>query len=300
MKTRILGFAAILILALSCVDANRSYVRKAVRIMDRQGIFAEGAEWESARKAALSAQPGSIAEAQEIVREALRVAGGKHSFLKTEESVANDAHADWPAPTVSLEEDGIAVLLLPPFGGNREEGVKYARTVLEGIPEDVRGVVIDLRDNTGGDMYPMIAAVHRFIEDEDILRFRTRKRTQWIPLSFVIQGAGISRMSRIECPVALLTNGLTASSGEATLLCFRGLDYARSFGLPTAGYASANMPFTLPDGAQLVLTTGCDVARTGEVFCNDPIEPDVLTETPLEDALAWLRSQPSANIGDTD
>lgn len=291
MKARFFGWAAILILAISCGDANRSCVRKAVRIMDKQGIFAEGPEWESAREKALAATPGSIEDAQETVREALKVAGGKHSFLMTEEAVAKDAAAEWPAPTVSLEEDGIAVLALPPFGGNREEGVKYALAALEGIPEDVPGVVIDLRDNTGGDMYPMIAAVHRFIADDDILRFRTRKRTLWIQLPFVLQGVGISQMARLECPVALLTNALTASSGEATLLCFRGLDYARSFGLPTAGYASANAPFALPDGSQLVLTTGCDVARTGEVFCDDPIEPDVLTETPLEDALQWIRAQ---------
>lgn len=38
----------------------------------------------------------------------------------------------------------------------------------------------------------------------------------------------------------------------------------------------------------VVLTTGCDVSRTGEVFCNDSINPDVYLETPLEDALAWI------------
>ncbi len=38
----------------------------------------------------------------------------------------------------------------------------------------------------------------------------------------------------------------------------------------------------------LVLTTGEDIARTGEAFCDDPIAPNVLTETPLEDALEWL------------
>ncbi len=42
--------------------------------------------------------------------------------------------------------------------------------------------------------------------------------------------------------------------------------------------------------SQLVLTTGEDVARTGEVFCDDPINPDVLTETPYEAALEWINS----------
>jgi len=30
------------------------------------------------------------------------------------------------------------------------------------------------------------------------------------------------------------------------------------------------------------------MARTGKIFCDDPIEPDVLTQTPLEDAVAWI------------
>jgi C-terminal processing protease CtpA/Prc len=219
-------------------------------------------------------------------------AGGKHTFLKTESEVTEDATStDWEMPSVSIESDGIAVIKLPPFSGNHDEGIRYAKTVLDAVPDDIKGVVIDLRDNRGGNMYPMIAAVHRFIADDDILRFRTRKRTQWIQLPFVIQGTGVERMNRIECPVAILTNEWTASSGEATLLCFRGLDYVRVFGSSTAGYASANQPFPLPGGDQLILTTGCDVARTGEVFCDDPIEPDQLTETPLEDALEWIKTK---------
>jgi hypothetical protein len=31
------------------------------------------------------------------------------------------------------------------------------------------------------------------------------------------------------------------------------------------------------------------MARTGEIFCDDPIAPDVETAQALEDALAWLR-----------
>jgi len=116
-------------------------------------------------------------------------------------------------------------------------------------------------------------------------------RTQWIMLENVLQFAGVQQQPRIMCPVAILTNEWTGSSGEAVLLCFRGLDSVLVFGSPTAGYASANKPFPMPDGSSMVLTTGCDVARTGETFCDDPIAPDVNTKAPLEDALAWLRSQ---------
>ena len=289
MKKASIILAAVLLLV-SCGDANRQYVRKAIRIMDKNGLFAEGPGWESARAEALSANPGSLEEAQEIVRTVARVAGGKHSFLQLAGSVVADAISEWPAPEVTFSDVGIPVVSLPPFSGNHNEGVKYASAVLSAVPEDIPGVVIDLRGNTGGNMYPMIAAVHRFLpKDDETLRFRTRGRTQWIPLSNAVQMAGVQQRSRIECPVAVLTDDNTASSGEATLICFRGLDYVRVFGGPTAGYASANQPFPLPGGDHLVLTTGCDVARTGEVFCDDPVEPDVLTDTPLEDALEWIK-----------
>ena len=283
---------AAVLLVVSCGDANRQYVRKAIRIMDKQGLFAEGPDWESAKSEAQSANPASLEEAQEIVRTAAQVAGGKHSFLQLAGSVAADATSEWPAPEVTFSEGGIPVVSLPHFSGNHDEGVKYASAVLSAIPEDVLGVVIDLRGNTGGNMYPMIAAVHRFLpNDDETLRFRTRGKTQWIPLSYAVQMAGVQQRSRIECPVAILTDSFTASSGEATLICFRGLDYVRVFGSPTAGYASANQPFPLPGGDHLVLTTGCDVARTGEVFCDDPIDPDVVTDTPLEYALAWIKNR---------
>ena len=40
----------------------------------------------------------------------------------------------------------------------------------------------------------------------------------------------------------------------------------------------------------LILNIGEDVARTDEVFCDDPIAPDVVSETPLEDAIKWIES----------
>ena len=290
MKKLFVLFAAMLLMV-SCMDSNRRYVRKAVRIMNDQGILATDSRWWEEYESAMDARPASREEAQEIVRAAAKVAGGKHSFLQLAGSVISDATSEWPAPDVTFR-DGIPVVTPPPFSGNQAEGVHYASAVLSAIPDDIRGVVIDLRGNTGGNMYPMIAAVHRFLpNDDEMLRFRTRKRTQWIPLSYAVQVAGVQQKSRIECPVAILTDDHTASSGEATLICFRGLDYVRVFGGPTAGYASANQTFPLPGGDKLVLTTGCDVARTGEVFCDDPIEPDVVTETPLEDALEWINNK---------
>ena len=282
----------------SCGSAEQQYVKKAVKLMDKHGLFAEGPAWEEARQAALAARPATMDEAYEHTRTALKVAGGKHSFIWTTESQQKIAERDKATePSVKQLEDGIVLITIPEFSGQtKDEQQRYARTVLDAIPEAgtsgteaLNGVVIDLRGNTGGNMYPMIAAVHRFLPDDSILRFKSRKYTMHVTKEFVLRTVGIEEQPRIDCPVALLTDTLTASSGEATLLCFRGLENTRTFGLPTAGYASANSPYPMPDGSKLILTQSCDMARTGELFCDDPIAPDVATDQPMEDALVWLK-----------
>ena len=287
---RLFFIILISVLVAACGDANSNYVRKAVRIMDLNGIYALGDEWEKAKAEALAARPASIEEAQEIVAKAGKIAGGKHTFLLTADDIQENAEAEKELPTVETMDSGITLIRLPLFSGNAQEGVEYALTVLDAIPDNPQGVIIDLRGNRGGNMYPMIAAVHPFLPDDTILKFRTRKRTMMIDVDYAIATASIERRPHIDCPVALLTDDFTGSSGEAVLLCFRGLDNARTFGSATAGYASSNQPFNLPGGSQLVLTIGEDVARTGEAFCDDPIEPDVPTATPLEDACGWIFS----------
>ena len=294
---RTVYLAALLALTLvsACQSKEQVFVGKAIRLMDKHGLFAEGPAWDQMRAAALMERPASMDEAYAITRAALKVAGGKHSFILTEEMSQKSAEIDKNTePSVTPLDDGILLIVLPAYSSlTIEEEQRYTNSVLEALPESgsLQGVIIDLRGNSGGNMYPMIAAVHRFMPDDDILKFKSRRSTMPIPRSYVLRSVGLEAQPQINCPVALLTDEGTASSAEATLLCFRGLDYARTFGAPTAGYASANTPYPLPDGSRLLLTTGCDMARTGEIFCDDPIVPDLVTDQPLEEALAWIRER---------
>lgn len=67
--------------------------------------------------------------------------------------------------------------------------------------------------------------------------------------------------------------------------------YSRSFGVPTAGYASANIVVDMPDGAGIMLTVAKDVARTGEEFAEEPVKPDVVTDNPEAEATRWLSEE---------
>lgn len=278
-----------------------TYGKNALSTIDKNGIFAGNDEWKSTYNECLKMieNAKSYDDTYDAIRKALSVGGGKHSMLMTKsESQDTTESYDEVLPTVSLDGD-IAIIKLPDFLGTAEAGQKYAKVAEDFIHENrdkIKGVVLDLRGNTGGDMGPMATAVSSLLPDGELVYYHYRSYD--IPVTLkngVVSNAGTGGKSlypedKLNVPVAILTDDMTASSGEALTLCFRGLENTRTFGAPTAGYTSVNMLYNMYDGAQMYLTVAFDKARTGEIFKETSIEPDVATDSPLEAALEWLRS----------
>lgn len=277
------------------------YGKDALATIGKNGIYSGSDEWKSTYEECLKMieNAESYEDTYPAIKKALSVGGGKHSMLMTKsESQDTTESYDEVLPTVSLNGD-IAVIKLPDFLGTAEAGRKYAKVAEDFIHENrdkINGVVLDLRGNTGGDMGPMATAVSSLLPDGELMYYHYRSYD--IPVTLkngVVSNAGTGGKSlypdeKLKVPVAILTDGMTASSGEALTLCFRGLENVKTFGAPTAGYTSVNMLYSLYDGAQMYLTVAFDKARTGEVFEETRIEPDVVTDSPLEAALEWLRS----------
>lgn len=277
------------------------YGKDALATIGKNGIYSGSDEWKSTYEECLKMieNAESYEDTYPAIKKALSVCGGKHSILmtKSESQITSDSY-DEVLPTVSLNGD-IAVIKLPDFLGTAEAGRKYAKVAEDFIHENrdkINGVVLDLRGNTGGDMGPMATAVSSLLPDGELMYYHYRSYDVPVTLKDgVISNAGTGGKSlypdeKLKVPVAILTDDMTASSGEALTLCFRGLENVKTFGAPTAGYTSVNMLYSLYDGAQMYLTVAFDKARTGEIFKETSIEPDVATDSPLEAALEWLRS----------
>lgn len=278
-----------------------TYGKNALSTIDKNGIFAGNDEWKSTYNECLKMieNAKSYDNTYDAIRKALSVGGGKHSMLMTKSESQNTTESyDEVLPTVSIDGN-IAIIKLPDFLGTAEAGQKYAKIAEDFIHENrdkIKGVVLDLRGNTGGDMGPMATAVSSLLPDGELVYYHYRSYDVPVTLkNGVVSNAGTGGKSlypdeKLNVPVAILTDDMTASSGEALALCFRGLENTRTFGAPTAGYTSVNMLYNMYDGAQMYLTVAFDKARTGEIFKETPIEPDVATDSPLEAALEWLRS----------
>lgn len=200
-------------------------------------------------------------------------------------------------PTVTVDGE-IATAVVPEFTGDPAAGQRYADTLAEGLVDaDVCGVIVDLRGNGGGDMGPMLAGLAPLLPDGEISSFVIRDQVTTVRLTDgKVSGGGTTTSTAagattLDVPVAVLTDGGTGSSGEQAAIAFRGLDRARSFGLPTAGYASVNQTMTLYSGSTLALAVGETEDRTGARFGDAPIAPDQLSEDPVADATAWLTGQ---------
>lgn len=219
-------------------------------------------------------------------------------------------------PQGRLLEQGIAYLELPEMSGTEHEVTEYAATAQRLIREldqhGASGWVVDLRRNGGGNMWPMLAGVGPLLGEGKLGVFTYPDREAvWTYRAgrallgelLLAQVDDPYELRRPGPPVAVLTSRLTSSSGELTLLAFRGRPRTRSFGEPTSGVPTANAERELSDGAMIYLTVAYGTDRVGRTY-SGPVVPDQplpvdwtrfgrRDDPVLHAALEWLLCRPS-------
>ncbi|MDV3468722.1 S41 family peptidase [Stenotrophomonas sp. C3(2023)] len=242
------------------------------------------------------ATPG---EARRAVRHLLRALGDNHSFLVDPvqmQALPQQSRARFQPPRWELLEGSWGYLEVPGvLGGDAEVTRQYTTALLSALQEGhrygVRGWMVDLRGNTGGAMWPMLAGLEPLLRGHPAGAFEDRagRRTAW--RTRVSSGsAQVADLSQL--PVAVLTSPRTASSGEAVAVAFRARPRTRSFGEPTAGLSTGNRGFTLLDGSVLQLTTVAFVDGAGIRYGHElmPAQP-AAQGAALDEALRWLQRQ---------
>lgn len=274
----------------------QKYAADALTVMELMGIHGSSDEFKQAKREAKQQvkDAQSYADTYEALRTAIKAAGGKHSNVISPERNTPGTEENSELPSVD-KRGGVALAHVPSVARG-PVAQEYADTLAKGIQEHARcGAVVDLRGNDGGDMGPMLAGLSALLPDGTALEFVSPHSTSQVTISGnSVKGGGTpitTSGGKLNVPVAVLTDEETASSAEATMLAFRGITNSRSFGKPTAGFASANMMIDLVDGAGLMITIAADRDRNGNEYMDDPIKPDVETDDALSAALAWLTEQ---------
>jgi C-terminal processing protease CtpA/Prc len=273
-----------------------------------------------ARTIAEAGDAASPAETYPTIRRALERIGDNHSFFRAPGSEPTHAGAqatgsqpELASVATNLIEAGIGFIEVPAFSGGGVAGDQLAalyHQLIERVDEmGVCGWVVDLRGNTGGDLWPMLAGVGPILGSgyvgsfvyPDSLVDEWGYRDGLAALNQRVVATAEPFYVRTASPasVAVLTDGRTASAGEGIAVAFRGRPATRSFGSPTRGLSTGNAGFDLTDGAVIFLTVAWMADRLGQIY-REGLDPDSwvsgdktgdrTTDATLEAALTWLET----------
>lgn len=299
-----------------------AYLAAAVDYIEQNAYFDAGVDWEAVRAEAFERAGGAstFAETHAAIQYVLSQLGDHHSAFFTPERAAGLQGSSLNRrPSGQVIQERIGYVVIPSISGSVNKASLYAqagqRLIQQLDAQGVCGWVIDLRDNGGGNVYPMLAAVGPLLGADPLGGYRYASGDEiWLSYAdglILANDVPLSTygdllfdppyaLERSDPPVAVLTSRTTASSGEMLLIAFVGRPRTRVFGQETAGLTTSNSVKELFDGAWIALTTGVDFDRSGQAYGESVTPDEVLPQdvNPLEAASTWLLEQDGCQTQD--
>ncbi len=275
--------------------AATNFLNEVIGIMESNSLHRNTIDWSDFKNEVFEV----VGTAQNIndvyesgaIQKALELLGDNHSFISrangtfVSASTAVCPRRDPPRPEIP---ENIGYIFITGFSSPSEAGITaFAEELQDIIREkdspEIIGWIVDLRINTGGNMWPMLAGIGPILGEGVSGYFigAIGDEASW----GYTQGKSMSgqrTVTEVQNPyslynenpkVAVLLDVATASSGEAIAISFINRDNTASFGSPTCGLSTGNSPFTLSDGSILQLTTVVLADRQKNTFGNS-LQPD--------------------------
>ena len=175
------------------------------------------------------------------------------------------------------------------------------RSLIEATHGGNCGLIIDFSSNSGGNMWPMVIGLLPVLSEGVLGAFENVEglRTTIVSTGDLLLMGGkphFLNFPALAVPekkpkfIALILGQHTASSGEISVLMFKGQNNVQFFGHETAGHSSANRGFPLKNGGQMFVTTSATIDRNGDKYLGS-VQPDVESKNPVLVASKWLDAQ---------
>ncbi len=176
----------------------------------------------------------------------------------------------------------------------QEESSQELRTALLELEsqngKDLRGVILDLRNNPGGLLGEAIEVVDEFMDQGLIVSVRGRSEDQTREFYATKDG------NFQQYPIVVIVNEGSASASEVVAEALQDSKRATILGTNTFGKGSVQTIIRLEDGSGLKLTTAKFYAPSGRSISEVGVTPDVIVENDnakdkqLETAVDLLKS----------
>lgn len=145
--------------------------------------------------------------------------------------------------------------------------------------QGVRGIIVDLRYNGGGEESISLAIASHFTNSE---RFVWSKRPYERGVSHPAYPMKLkpSANDRLAVPVAMLTDDFTVSAAETAAMAFRAIPGTAQIGQPTRGVLSDKLEKILPNGWEFTVSNEIYADPDRRVFEVQGVPPDIVTQFP--------------------
>jgi carboxyl-terminal processing protease len=315
-------------LALPCRQKAEQLLDEALRFMEKNYYRRDEVIWttlaDQAKQQLLNAD--NCDDAYAAITWCFKQLGERHSFIMPPDKAARYNGDESPSGPASLADlvgeirgewvqDSIAYLTIPWVHTTDSSLCNRIADSLQAVIArlDTRHIshwIIDLRNNSGGNCWPMLAGIGPLLGDGVYGYFVASGER--IPIAYydgsACQGRHvICRVSEdhgyhthaAHKSIVVLTGRRTVSAGEIVALAFKGREQTFLIGQPTAGLTTANATYSLSDRSMLVLTVCQEADFTGHI-CDGRIQPDQVVpagdgnadpDPARSAALAWLQSK---------
>lgn len=204
----------------------------------------------------------------------------------------NLKRAEIELPTVKYVQklsDDIGYIKITQFSEPTAEKVEEALKQLE--KKNVRGLIIDVRNNPGGLLESAVRICERFLPENKLVVSTEGRRPSQINKYYTGSGYKFP-----EIPIAVLTNKGSASASEILAGCLKDWKRAILIGEKSFGKGSVQNVLALPDGSALRLTTAMYYTPGKRRIHGNGLEPDIATELP-EEELEKIYKNDEINLG---
>lgn len=288
-------------------DSVHRFIDSSLSFAKQHSIFRDKLNWPAITDSlkAGSANAKSILEVMPAMQQFYRLIGDYHGFV-----IYNGKYYKWWKPAKKIDtaihrsllaevkkkpiikkqllETGYGYLSIPHNSPTHQhEDDTIATNIQDSLtmlnPAKLKGLIIDLRLNSGGDLFPMILGIGNIIDKGKQGSFydpATKTAEEW-----GVKGLTAYAGTEIKCRVAkfcavnpaikviVLIGPYTGSSAEATAISLKGQKNVYFIGETTWGLTTANDSIDFSNNLSMFIATSVEADRNNHIYY-DNVQPD--------------------------
>ncbi len=309
---KIIFYIGFCIVITSCSTRNAvpkevsMYLTETFDLLEEHAVHKNEIDWKAFKSDVLKkvSNAKNIEDTYPAISYAIKKLNDNHSYFRPiTESETNLANKPLPLLADEFTPDDIGYIRIPFCIGNESEYNEYIlkiRTKIEKASQKkLKGWIIDLRGNFGGNMWPMLLSIEPLIgngtfgyfidANENSEAWKIIKGKAYIDDQLVMETKILSEQNLSNQFLAVLTDNQTASSGEAVAVALRLRENSKSFGQSTFGVSTGCVSHKLSDGSIINLAESIFADKQKTKF-GGKIIPDFQVEEnqTLKAGIEWI------------